>query len=151
MCERKTRVTLSELILAAVCHLQEKNGVTACEIAEFIANKRGCDLKQIQSMIKMILYKAKGEGILKEKKGFYRIKNEFDDPPILKCKNHVRRPVYLYEEESEEDECEDDDSDDEEPRSRCWCLNFSPKCVFEIEESRCAESLKCPKKKRKCK
>ncbi|KAK6642910.1 hypothetical protein RUM43_004412 [Polyplax serrata] len=146
MCDSKPKVPLSDLILAAICYLQEKNGVPACEIAGFIAKKRGCDADKILQSVKNILCKAVEEGILRKNNGLYRIKCEYDDLP-----KKDDEKVDLCEEESEDDDEDDDDEDEQnnQPIDPCKCLKLSRECLSEEDENRCGEK-KCPKK-RKCK
>ncbi|EEB17741.1 RNA polymerase-associated protein LEO1, putative [Pediculus humanus corporis] len=153
MCTRvsnKPKVTLADLIQAAICKLQEKNGVTACEIGEFIAKKRCCSVEQLLPYIKSILCNAVVEGILCEKNDCYRIAKQYDDPQPS-CDREEE--VSICDEESVDESC--DFSDDDHNRKLgvdpCRCLNLSRECLSEEEEYRCGQCPpKCPKKK-KCK
>ena len=153
MCTRvsnKPKVTLADLIQAAICKLQERNGVTACEIGEFIAKKRCCSVEQLLPYIKSILCNAVVEGILCEKNDCYRIAQKYDDPQPS-CDREEE--VSICDEESVDESC--DFSDDDHNRKLgvdpCRCLNLSRECLSEEEEYRCGQCPpKCPKKK-KCK
>lgn len=102
MSEIRPKVTLSELILAAVCHLQERNGVRVGEIANFVAKKRGCKAEKIEYKIKSILHKAKEHGIFCEDKGKYRIQDYFDDSNL--DNNNMRDSMDASGDSEEENE-----------------------------------------------
>lgn len=79
MSDCNAKSTISEEVLSAVFQLQQLNGVSVVEIADFVAEKISCNPCKLRRPVKQILNRAKAHGIMSECRGEFKIEGRYND------------------------------------------------------------------------